>query len=168
MLLVLAPPRSARPPAASRRPTGPFRWPRQWSEQSALLERQHARIERLLDLLTDRYALPAEGSSAAALRNQAQGCRSLVRLLRLHLRLEERWLAERGALCPGHRAAHGQATVLALDGLESTALLRPARLAWLMDLQEWFTHHRHGPDAIAYARVAQLTAPSTTLSTTLR
>ena len=78
-------------------------------------------------------------------------------LLRLHLRLEERWLAQRGCLCPGHRAAHCEAVAAAAAVWEVAETLRDARLPWLMELQQWFHGHRHGPDALAYARAAALT-----------
>jgi|GEM_PF-295423 len=122
-------------------------WPRLWSERSRLLERQHSRIEALLEQLID-----AEASTA--------GCRQLVRALGLHLRLEERWLAEVGCLCPGHRYSHRQAAELA----GCTPAGSAERLGWLLDLQEWFHLHRHGADAVAYSRAAAAPVPLSSAS----
>ncbi len=139
-------------PAARQRVRGQRRgrsrpWPRLWSERSRLLERQHSRIEALLDQLID-----GEASTA--------GCRQLVRALGLHLRLEERWLAEVGCLCPGHRYSHRQAAELA----GCTPAGSAERLGWLLDLQEWFHLHRHGADAVAYARAAAAPVPLSSAS----
>jgi hypothetical protein len=121
------------------------------------LERQHDRLEALLEDLVDRHCLADEERSALELLADRRDCLLLVRGLRLHLRLEERWLAQRGCLCPGHRAAHGEAVAAAAAGWEVAETLRDARLPWLMELQQWFHCHRHGPDALAYARAAALT-----------
>ncbi|WP_259729462.1 hypothetical protein [Synechococcus sp. CS-1333] len=122
-------------------------WPRLWSERSRLLERQHSRIEALLEQLID-----GEASTAC--------CRQLVRALGLHLRLEERWLAEVGCLCPGHRYSHREAAELA----GCTPAGSAERLGWLLDLQEWFHLHRHGADAVAYARAAAAPVPLSSAS----
>lgn len=79
----------------------------------------------------------------------------MVRALGLHLRLEERWLAEAGCLCPGHRLSHRQAAELAARLPADSA----ERLSWLLDLQQWFHLHRYGADAIAYARAASAPTP---------
>jgi len=132
-------------------------WPLQWPQQEGLLERQHDRLEALLEDLVDRHCLTDEERSALELLADRRDCLLLVRGLRLHLRLEERWLAQRGCLCPGHRAAHCEAVAAAAAGWEVAETLRDARLPWLMELQQWFHGHRHGPDALAYARAAALT-----------
>nr|KEF42230.1 MAG: hypothetical protein ER33_06825 [Cyanobium sp. CACIAM 14] len=154
MLLDL-PPRAAEPDRAPVARAGAFWWPRGWNEQRVLLERQHDRLERLLDQLIDHHSVAEADLCAAVLEDHRRGCHRLVRALALHLRLEERWLAERGCLCGGHRAAHAQAAALAADGLVRTESLHIARLAWLMDIQAWFRQHRSGADAIAYARARQ-------------
>lgn len=96
----------------------PCSWPRQWSEQEPLLERQHERLEALLPALIElhRQPLAAELMEANELGEQLV-CRRLLWDLRLHLRLGERWLA------------------------------------WLQQLQGWFSAHRQGPDAMAYGLV---------------
>jgi hemerythrin len=78
--------------------------------------------------------------------------------LRLHLRLEERWLADQNCLCSGHRSAHAQAAEAAHSSLLRTVNDRQARLSWLLELQHWFNNHRNGPDATAYA-IARSNAP---------
>lgn len=147
----LAPPHPL-PPAAA-----PAVWPLQWPQREGLLERQHDRLEALLDDLVDRHCLADEERSALELLADSRDCLLLVRGLRLHLRLEERWLAQCGCLCPGHRAAHCEAVAAATADWEVAETLRAARLPWLMELQQWFHGHRHGPDALAYARAAALT-----------
>jgi len=147
----LAPPHPL-PPAAA-----PAVWPLQWPQREGLLERQHDRLEALLDDLVDRHCLAEEERSALELLADRRDCLLLVRGLRLHLRLEERWLAQCGCLCPGHRAAHCEAVAAAAARWEVAETLRAARLPWLMELQQWFHGHRHGPDALAYARAAALT-----------
>lgn len=147
----LAPPHPLPPSAA------PAVWPLQWPQREGLLERQHDRLEALLDDLVDRHCLADEERSALKLLADRRDCLLLVRGLRLHLRLEERWLAQCGCLCPGHRAAHCEAVAAAAAGWEVAETLRAARLPWLMELQQWFHGHRHGPDALAYARAAALT-----------
>ncbi|APD47860.1 hypothetical protein BM449_05805 [Synechococcus sp. SynAce01] len=103
-----------------------------------MLERQHERIEALLEQLIDGHGVSSEH------------CCRLVRSLGLHLRLEERWLDQAGCLCPGHRVAHRQAAALAATIPAGAS----ERLGWLMDLQQWFQHHRFGADAVAYARAS--------------
>ena len=147
----LAPPHPLPPSAA------PAVWPLQWPQREGLLERQHDRLEALLEDLVDRHCLADEERSALELLADRRDCLLLVRGLRLHLRLEERWLAQCGCLCPGHRAAHCEAVAAAAAGWEVAETLRAARLPWLMELQQWFHGHRHGPDALAYARAAALT-----------
>lgn len=125
----------APPPSRSR----PASLPLPWREQQRLLSAQHDRLEALLaELLTSPAA------DLAPLRRQ----------LRLHLRLEERWLERRGCLCPGHRASHRQALAELEAGIGRAAADGRARLALLRGLQAWFLAHRDGPDAIAYARAA--------------
>ena len=78
----LAPPHPL-PPAAA-----PAVWPRQWPQREGLLERQHDRLEALLDDLVDRHCLADEERSALELLADRRDCLLLVRGLRLHLRLE--------------------------------------------------------------------------------
>jgi hypothetical protein len=126
-------------------------WPRQWSEQEPLLERQHDRLEALLAALIEQHRQPlaAELLEASELGEQ-MACRRLLWDLRLHLRLEERWLAAAAALCAGHRANHQDAARQALADYCSCSGSRGARLAWLQQLQAWFVAHRQGPDSMAY------------------
>lgn len=133
----------------------PQGWPGAWSEREALLERQHDRLEALLAELiaAHRADAPAWGPDEAWAWDVA--CRRLIWRLRLHLRLEERWLARSGCLCPGHGAAHGEAVRAAMGGYGLSRGDRTARARWLLDLKSWFLAHRAGPDAIAYALAAQ-------------
>jgi hypothetical protein len=137
--------------------------PREWFQQEALLERQHDRLEALLADLVDRHCRAEAECSALELRSETRDCHLLLRWLRLHLRLEERWLGQRGCLCPGHQGNHREAAALAAAGWQVAEALRGARLPWLMDLQQWFHGHRRGPDAMAYARAATTTATTTSL-----
>ena len=91
-------------------------------------------------------------------------CRRLLRSLRLHLRLEERWLREAGVLCPGHRALHAEA-LCAAAGLSSVEVDRCGRLELLRQLQHWFVQHRDGADAMAYGQAATIRAsPAVTVA----
>lgn len=146
MAVSSAPP--AAPPAA---PLAPGRWPRHWLEQEPLLERQHDRLEALLATLIAQHSqpLPPERLDLED-RVEQLACRRLLWDLRLHLRLEERWLEAAGALCPGHRSGHQEAARQALGQFCRGSGSRRARLAWLQQLQGWFAGHRRGPDAVAY------------------
>jgi hemerythrin len=75
----------------------------------------------------------------------------LIWALRLHLRLEERWLKRHGCLCPGHRGAHRDVLAQACADLMRTTGDRQGRFAWLQELQQWLIGHCQGPDATAYA-----------------
>jgi hypothetical protein len=130
---------------------------RQWPQQQTLLERQHDRLEALLADLVERHCRADADCTALELQAETLDCRRLLRWLGLHLRLEERWLGQRGCLCPGHRGSHREAAELAAAGWQVAEARRGARLPWLMDIQQWFHGHRRGPDAIAYARAATVT-----------
>ncbi len=138
-------------PAGSVVVPAPRSWPRSWSEQEPLLERQHDHLEALLAALIEqhRQSLAAELLEASELGEQL-ACRRLLWDLRLHLRLEERWLAAAAALCSGHRANHQDAARQALADYCRGSGSRRARLAWLQQLQAWFVAHRQGADAMAY------------------
>jgi hemerythrin len=129
----------------------PAPWPRVWVDQAALLERQHDRLEACLLELLQRHGpeRPAWGAADALALEGA--CRRLLWDLRLHLRLEERWLRAQGCLCPGHRSAHRDALQAALSGFLHASGDRQGRYFWLQALQSWFLDHRQGADAHAYA-----------------
>lgn len=131
-------------------------WPRHWLQQEPLLECQHDRLESLLHGLLQQHREPV-GAEQLALTDQAEqlACRRLLWDLRLHLRLEERWLESAGALCPGHRGGHRDAARAAMAQFCHSGGSRRARLAWLQELNSWFTAHRLGPDALAYALARQ-------------
>lgn len=148
--MVISPPAAATaalPDQAQRR-----RWPRAWEQREVLLERQHDRLEALLASLIVQHRQPLAAEVLAPTDQAEQrACRRLLWDLRLHLRLEERWLEAAGALCPGHRGGHQEAARAALAQFCCGSTSRRARLAWLQDLQGWFAAHRRGPDAMAYA-----------------
>jgi hypothetical protein len=126
-------------------------WPVCWAERLPLLESQHDRLEALIQELLQLHRCAVHPWSLdEALAVEAACCR-LLWDLRLHLRLEERWLSQSHCLCPGHRAAHAEALDRAAYGLTRSAADRRERLCWLEDLQAWFVGHRLGPDATAYA-----------------
>lgn len=143
------------PPAVVVSPPLPVSWRmlRRWSDQRPLLECQHARLEAQLAALIAQHRDP--GSSSAA--EQQLGCRSLLRALRLHLRLEERWLQAHGLLCPGHRGSHQAAFEAATAQWQCHGDERSGRLALLEGLQVWFLQHLQGPDALAYALASDAT-----------
>lgn len=126
-------------------------WPRRWADQRRLLERQHDRLEQQLTTLIRWHHLeaPARSPEEAAACDHAS--RILLGNLKLHLRLEERWLGSWGCLCHGHRLAHRHAREAALEGWLRCGGDRDRRLAWLEGLRTWFVAHRDGPDARAYS-----------------
>jgi hypothetical protein len=127
-------------------------WPRHWSQRELLLERQHDRLEALLHSLIQQHREPLAPERLIPTDQAEQlACRRLLWDLRLHLRLEERWLDAAGALCPGHRGGHQEAARAALAQFCQGGGSRRARLAWLQELHAWFAAHRRGPDAMAYA-----------------
>jgi hemerythrin len=132
-------------------------WPMSWSRRELLLERQHRiLIDRIADLISDD---PVEAAGPRALAGRHNANQRLLRQLRLHLRLEERWLAACGCLCPGHRAIHRQVAHDSQEGLIQAGSDRRQQLAWLRGLQTWLLEHTGGPDAQAYG-LARSIAPS--------
>lgn len=131
------------PSSSDRVLPGAWRWPQTWDEKESLLERQHEGIALLLADLLQRQGAPEDAA-----------CRRLLWQLRLHLRLEERWLEACGCLCPGHRQAHQEAARTAFTGYVQSASDPAARRQWLLELQGWFNGHCSGPDAHAYALAA--------------
>jgi hypothetical protein len=132
----------------------PHHWPRAWSEQQLLLERQHERLELALTRLIEAHCDGRSEQGISEEKAEWTACATLLRLLGLHLRLEERWLSQWGALCGGHRASHRQVAKEAIGVFRSGGHLRLQRLQWLMDINDWFCQHRHGADALAYARAS--------------
>jgi hypothetical protein len=133
----------------------PGDWPRDWPSQQHLLERQHDRLEVMLNSLMAEARALGPLASAAAMASGELDCRRLRRALGLHLRLEERWLAQWGCLNSGHRASHRLARNAACqaEACKHNSRLDPTpQLEWLQGLQEWFLVHRDGADAIAYRR----------------
>ena len=130
-------------------------WPRDWPSRRWLLERQHGRLEVLLDALITRAHPQAPLACSIDIRKANVECRRLQKALRLHLRLEERWLEHHGCLDAGHRASHrlARTTAQQADAYPGESPLnRAMHLHWLRSLQEWFLTHRDGIDAIAYSR----------------
>ncbi len=130
-----------------------WRWPRDWPSQQHLLERQHGRLEVMLNTLIAEARAIAPLACTAARPPGDLDCRRLQRALGLHLRLEERWLAQWGCLNSGHRASHRLARTTACQAEPFEDASRPdstPHLEWLQGLQEWFLVHRDGADAIAY------------------
>jgi hypothetical protein len=68
--------------------------PRDWPSQKQLLERQHGRLEVMLNTLIAEARALGPLASAAVTPSWELNCRRLQRALGLHLRLEERWLAQ--------------------------------------------------------------------------
>ena len=62
--------------------------PRQWAQQSQLLERQHDRLGALLDDLIDRHAIADACRSPQQLALDQRDCQLLLRKLGLHLPAE--------------------------------------------------------------------------------
>lgn len=131
-------------------------WPRDWPSQCTLLERQHDQLESLLDVLIHDHQI-ADSAIEQALQ---LSCRRLLWDLRLHLRLEERWLLQCHCLCAGHQEAHREVTIQTTATLMAIEHDRQGRLALLESVQQWFVAHRHGPDAMAYRLAAQSSDPT--------
>ena len=130
-------------------------WPRDWPSQRHLLERQHGRLEVMLNTSIAEARALGPLASAAVTPSGKLNCLQLQRALDLHLRLEERWLAQWGCLNSGHRASHRLARTAACQVEPCKDSRRPdptPELEWLQGLQEWFFVHRDGADAIAYRR----------------
>lgn len=155
--MVISPPAAATAPLPE--PALRRRWPRAWEQREVLLERQHDRLEALLASLIEQHRQPLAAERLAPTDQAEQlACRRLLWDLRLHLRLEERWLEAAAALCPGHRSSHQEAARSALGQFCQGGGSRRARLAWLQELQGWFGAHRRGPDAMAYALARERSA----------
>jgi hypothetical protein len=139
-------------------------WPRDWPSQKQLLERQHGRLEVMLNTLIAETRALGPLASATVTPSVELNCRRLQRALGLHLRLEERWLAQWGCLNSGHRASHRFARTAAcqVEPCKDSSRLDPTpELEWLQGLQEWFLVHRDGADAIAYRRADHACRPGT-------
>lgn len=136
---------------------GSGRLPSRWAEQQPLLERQHARLEALISTLIEQHAATGPLSEVAEVADEL-ACRRLLWTLRLHLRLEERWLGQWGVLCPGHLANHRAVAQAALADFRRCRRDRAGRLAVLRGLHGWFLQHQAGPDAMAYGLAAQAAA----------
>jgi hypothetical protein len=139
-------------------------WPRDWPSQKQLLERQHGRLEVMLNTLIAEARALGPLASTAVTPSVELNCRQLQRALGLHLRLEERWLAQWGCLNSGYRASHRlarNATCQVEPGKDSSRLDPTPQLEWLRGLQEWFLVHRDGADAIAYRRADHACRPGT-------
>ena len=121
-------------------------WPRNWLSRKPLLERQHDGLEQELEAL-----ITAHGAQAPDAGLQRRFLK-LVQRLGLHLRLEERWLLTERSLCGGHRLGHQEIKQQVQQALPQCLTDPIRRMQLLMDVQEWFHAHRHGADAIAYAR----------------
>lgn len=148
----LAVPVAALPLGAGGRSDG---WPCGWREREPLLSRQRDRLAAVLAELIAVHGVGAPPWAAAEALAWDVCARRLIWDLRLHLRLEERWLTHSGCLCAGHRAAHADSLRSIQRGFALSSGDRPARARWLLDLQTWFQAHRSGPDATAYALAAK-------------
>ena len=133
----------------------------QWPQQRALLERQHARLEQALKSVIGSHRATASELDAQREQRQQRDCQRLLKDLRLHLRLEERWLQQHGCLCGGHRDAHQRTARQATADLQAAGEHPQRRLQVLEGIQQWFDQHRHGPDAMAYALASHRSSNST-------
>ena len=131
-------------------------WPKKWSVQELFLAKQHARLEVYLDELLMAY----RSKSFAWNINQGSAyeglCRRLLWDLKLHQRLEERWLIQHDSLCPGHKADHQEFIHSAFVSCARTSEDQEARFYWLADLKEWLVAHQSGPDAYDYSLAKSL------------
>ncbi len=152
-LMVNEAPARLKPPVAAG--AGRGRWPGSWPEREALLERQHQILgDRIAELI---LVLLCGAEEADAPSELDCGNTHLLRQLRLHLRLEERWLSACGCLCPGHRAIHQLVARDAEAGLKQAGSDRLQQLIWLRGLQAWLLEHTDGPDTHAYALARSIT-----------
>ena len=130
------------------------RWPRNWCEQQPLLDFQHERLAAFIQELLQVHDVKTDGWSLEEALAVEASCRRLLWDLKLHLRLEERWLSQRHCLCPSHRVVHGEALKRITEGLIASAGDRLGRRRWLVELRGWLVLHSQGTDAMAYAHAS--------------
>ena len=126
-------------------------WSKQWSIQELFLVEQHARLEVILDELLMAYRSESFAWNLAQASFYEGLCRRLLWDLKLHQRLEERWLIQHDSLCSGHQADHQTFVNAALINCVRTAQDKEARFYWLADLRKWLVAHKSGPDAYDYS-----------------
>ena len=96
-------------------------WPRSWSEQQPLLDLQHDRLAVFIQELLQVHDVKAHGWSLEEALAVEAACRRLLWDLKLHLRLEGRWLSQSHCFHPSHRVVHGEALKRFTDGLRNSA-----------------------------------------------
>jgi hemerythrin len=124
-----------------------------------LLERQHIRLARQVEDLLHDHAVAAGAPGSTAAERQRNASWQLLHALRLHLRLEERWLSHHGVLSPQHRRAHRDAVLLAMVALHRSGSDPASRLEVLGTLQSWLETHGRSADAAAYALIQPIPPP---------
>ena len=129
-------------------------WPRSWSQQQPLLDFQHDRLAVFIQELLQVHDVKAHGWSLEEALAVEAACRRLLWDLKLHLRLEERWLSQSHCFQPSHRVVHGEALKRLTEGLKGSAGDRLGRRRWLEELRGWLVVHSQGTDAIAYGKAA--------------
>ena len=141
-------------PSSRASPRNP--WPKEWSTQELILAKQHARLEVYLDELLMAYKSKSFAWDVAKKSAYEGLCKRLLWNLKLHQRLEERWLIQHDSLCPGHQAEHQESIHAAFINCVKTAEDQEARFYWLADLKKWLVAHQSGPDAYNYSLVESL------------
>ena len=131
-------------------------WSKEWSVQELFLAKQHARLEAYLDELLMAYKSKSFAWNVVQVSAYEGLCRRLLWDLKLHQRLEERWLIQHESLCPGHQAEHRESIHAAFINCARTAEDQKARFYWLADLKEWLVAHQSGPDAYDYSLAKSL------------
>ncbi len=126
-------------------------WPKSWSKQELLLRAQHARLESAFaELLTFYRSYSSSVTEPEAFAYEGL-CRRLLWWLKLHQRLEERWLKKHDCLSTGHQADHQELLQTAFVDYCKTANNPKFRFAWLNNLQTSLSGHIFSTDAYDYS-----------------
>ena len=136
-------------PSSRASPRNP--WPKEWSAQELILAKQHARIEVYLDELLMAYKSKSFAWDVAKKSAYEGLCKRLLWNLKLHQRLEERWLTQHGCLSPAHRDDHQIIFRTAFISCCKTANDPEDRLTWLNNLREGLSRHMFVSDAYDYS-----------------
>ena len=126
-------------------------WPKSWSKQELLLRAQHARLESAFAEVLAFYRSYSSSVTEPEAFAYEGLCRRLLWWLKLHQRLEERWLKKHDCLSTGHQADHQELLQTAFVDYCKTANNPKFRFAWLNNLQTSLSGHIFSTDAYDYS-----------------
>jgi len=124
--------------------------PKLWTTQQIMLSVQHARLESQLSELLLFYGPKFSPSKHFEVVYESL-CRRLLWGVKIHQRLEERWLTQHGCLSPAHRDDHQIIFRTAFISCCKTANDPEDRLTWLNNLREGLSRHMLVSDAYDYS-----------------